>query len=191
MTNRTNVLVIGSGAAGLRTAIAVYKAGSEVVVVGKRLRKVADMELVQFHPTGMVYPEEWAGMLVTEAVRDEEKLQEGLKRLGEIKAAAGDVDVRPTSEGYGDLAHALDLRASLVSAEASLLGAIERRERRGAHNRSDHPKLDPNFRQNFVIARSDGETLSISGEPVDEVPHDLEEWARDDGEVDIAGRLLE
>ena len=63
--------------------------------------------------------------------------------------------------------------------------------RRGAHNRSDHPKLDPNFRQNFVIARSDGGTLSISGEPVDEVPHDLEEWARDDGEVDIAGRLLE
>ena len=49
------------------------------------------------------------------------------------------MDVRPTSEGYADLAHALDLRASLVSAEASLLGAIERRESRGAHNRSDYP----------------------------------------------------
>jgi succinate dehydrogenase / fumarate reductase, flavoprotein subunit len=35
---------------------------------GCRLR---DMELVQFHPTGMVYPEEWAGTLVTEAVRAE------------------------------------------------------------------------------------------------------------------------
>ena len=29
------------------------------------------MELVQFHPTGMVAPEEAAGMLVTEAVRGE------------------------------------------------------------------------------------------------------------------------
>jgi len=36
--------------------------------VGCRLR---DMELVQFHPTGMVHPEESAGTLVTEAVRGE------------------------------------------------------------------------------------------------------------------------
>ena len=32
---------------------------------------VMDMELVQFHPTGMVFPEEAAGTLVTEAVRGE------------------------------------------------------------------------------------------------------------------------
>ena len=32
---------------------------------------LAGMELVQFHPTGMVHPEEWAGVLVTEAVRGE------------------------------------------------------------------------------------------------------------------------
>ena len=36
--------------------------------VGCRLR---DMEFVQFHPTGMVHPEESAGTLVTEAVRGE------------------------------------------------------------------------------------------------------------------------
>jgi succinate dehydrogenase / fumarate reductase flavoprotein subunit len=35
---------------------------------GCRLR---DMELVQFHPTGMVFPEQFAGTLVTEAVRGE------------------------------------------------------------------------------------------------------------------------
>lgn len=33
--------------------------------------ELADMELVQFHPTGMVYPEQMAGTLVTEAVRGE------------------------------------------------------------------------------------------------------------------------
>ena len=105
--------------------------------------------------------------------------------------AAGDVDVRPTSEGYADLAHALDLRASLVSAEASLLGAVERRESRGAHNRSDHPELDPRLRKNFVITRNDEGNLAVSSQPVDEVPGDLKEWVRDDGEVDIASRLLE
>jgi succinate dehydrogenase / fumarate reductase, flavoprotein subunit len=124
-------------------------------------------------------------------VRDEAKLGEGLDRLRKIQAAAGDVDVRPTSEGYADLAHALDLRASLLSAEASLLGAIERRETRGAHIRADFPDLDPHFKKNFVVTRDERGTLSVSAKAVDEVPGDLEEWAREEGEVDIAGRLLE
>jgi succinate dehydrogenase flavoprotein subunit len=40
-SNVANVLVIGTGAAGLRAAIAAYQAGSEVVVIGKRARKDA------------------------------------------------------------------------------------------------------------------------------------------------------
>ena len=124
-------------------------------------------------------------------VRNEEKVREGLNRLRKIRAAAGDVDVRPTSEGYADLAHALDLRASLVSAEASLLGALERRESRGAHNRSDHPKLDPGLETNFVVTRDGAGNLSVSDKPVEADPDHLKVWAKDDGEVDVAGRLLE
>src|SRR3979411_12770 len=37
-TRTTNVLVIGSGAAGLRAAIAAHQAGTEVLVIGKRHR---------------------------------------------------------------------------------------------------------------------------------------------------------
>src|SRR5687767_5571862 len=37
-THVANVLVIGTGAAGLRAAIAAHQAGAEVVVVGKRPR---------------------------------------------------------------------------------------------------------------------------------------------------------
>src|SRR5919198_1222588 len=37
-SNVANVLVIGTGAAGLRAAIAAHQAGSDVVVVGKRRR---------------------------------------------------------------------------------------------------------------------------------------------------------
>jgi pimeloyl-ACP methyl ester carboxylesterase len=40
-TRVSNVLVVGSGAAGLPAAIAVHAAGREVVIVGKRLRKDA------------------------------------------------------------------------------------------------------------------------------------------------------
>lgn len=45
---------------GIGTAIA-YEAGAELM----------DMEMVQFHPTGMVYPDTAKGVLVTEAVRGE------------------------------------------------------------------------------------------------------------------------
>jgi succinate dehydrogenase / fumarate reductase flavoprotein subunit len=38
-TNVTNILVIGSGGAELRAAIAAHESGKEVVVIGKRLRK--------------------------------------------------------------------------------------------------------------------------------------------------------
>ena len=41
------------------------------------------------------------------------------------------------------------------------------------------------------MTRDEHGPLAISDKAVDEVPGDLEEWAQDDGEVDIAGRLLE
>jgi succinate dehydrogenase flavoprotein subunit len=87
-TNVSNVLVIGSGAAGLRAAIAVYRSRSEVVVVGMCLRKDTRTVLA----------------------------------AGDINAALGTID----PEGY--------------------------------------------WQQHFS---------------------DTEEWAEDDGEVDVAGKLLE
>jgi succinate dehydrogenase / fumarate reductase, flavoprotein subunit len=130
----------------------------------------------------------WEGCGV---VRAEEGLREALTKLDEIKKAAGDVDVRPDSEGYGDLAHALDLRASLVTAEASLLGATQRRESRGAHQRSDHPHLDPSMKMNLVISKNPDGRLHVSREPVPPVPDYLRAWAEGDDEVEVAGRLLE
>ncbi|WP_343417274.1 FAD-binding protein [Candidatus Flexifilum breve] len=40
-THVSNVLVIGTGAAGLRAAIAAYEAGCDVVLVGKSLKRDA------------------------------------------------------------------------------------------------------------------------------------------------------
>ena len=60
------------------------------------------------------------------------------------------MDVRPSSEGYRDLAVALDLRASLAVAEATVLSAQARQESRGAHQRYDYPDLDPGLKVNFV-----------------------------------------
>ena len=56
-------------------------------------------------------------------VRTETGLRAGLDELERLRGAAEDVDVQPGSEGWTDLAHALDLRAGLLAAEATLRSA--------------------------------------------------------------------
>jgi succinate dehydrogenase / fumarate reductase, flavoprotein subunit len=119
-------------------------------------------------------------------VRHEEALREGLRELASIREASGSVDVRPGAEGWSDLAHALDLRAGLVAAEASLRSAIERRETRGAQIRTDFPDLDPALQVNLHLdARMEPWT-----EAVPPVPDALREWANQPLVVG-AERLLE
>jgi succinate dehydrogenase / fumarate reductase flavoprotein subunit len=123
-------------------------------------------------------------------VRSEAKIDDGLERVAEIKEALPSIDVRPTAEGYGDLAHLLDLRASLAVAEATLLGARERQETRGAHNRSDYPELDRGLTATIRVRRED-ERLELERVPVPAVPPHLGSWADDGADIDSAGRLLE
>ena len=123
-------------------------------------------------------------------VRNEESLFTGLDELNQIREATANLDVRPSSEGYQDLALALDLRSSLDSAEATIRCAIERRETRGAHNRSDYPELDPALTKNFIVILNDEGDQVIQEWDVAPLPLELENWI-DDKEIEVAGRLLE
>jgi succinate dehydrogenase / fumarate reductase, flavoprotein subunit len=124
-------------------------------------------------------------------VRDRAGLQHGLERVAELRRLAGEVDVRPTSEGYADLAHALDLRASLAAAEATLLGALARTESRGAHQRRDHPEPSPGLRANLQVRLDPARGLTTTTQPVPPVPPELQAWADATPDVGVAGRLLE
>jgi len=123
-------------------------------------------------------------------VRDERGLRAGLDRLDGLRAAAKDLDVRPEDEGHRALALALDVRAALLSAEATLRGALERRESRGAHQRSDHPETDPALAVNFVV-RLDGGRQVVHPRAVVEVPAELQEVLEGAEALPVAGRLLE
>jgi succinate dehydrogenase / fumarate reductase flavoprotein subunit len=139
----------------------------------------------------------WQGCGV---VREAAGLKGTLDRIDQLTEASAHVDVRPSSEGYLDLAVALDLRASLLAAEATVRGAFERRESRGAHQRSDHPAVDPAMRVTLRSrlqdldraggARGAGrlETTAVVLPPV---PPSFGELLTAPRELSAAGRLLE
>ena len=124
---------------------------------------------------------EYAGV-----IRNEEGLTRGLTELDAVEARLPDLAVHPDIAGFDDLAHALDLKGSLIAARATIESARERRETRGAHNRSDYPKLDPALQVNMVWSL----TAGITQEPVPETPAYI---ARLTATTDdsVAGKLVE
>ncbi|HEX2324416.1 MAG TPA: FAD-binding protein [Chloroflexota bacterium] len=130
----------------------------------------------------------WEGCGV---LRDAPRLEGALRRIGELQAVAGAVDVRPSAEGYLDLALALDLRGALLVAEATVRGALRRAESRGAHQRADHPQLDPALTLSFRTRRNGEGELETAPVPLPPLPGELRALAEAEGELAVAGRLLE
>jgi len=119
-------------------------------------------------------------------VRDEQGLTAGLRELDEIEARTQEIGVHPDIAGFQDLAHAFDVKASLIAARATLEAARERRETRGCHNRSDYPDLDPTLQVNLVWSPSTG----VVREEIPEVPQEITELIQEQ-EVPTAGKLVE
>jgi succinate dehydrogenase / fumarate reductase flavoprotein subunit len=117
-------------------------------------------------------------------VRDEDGLKTALARLDDIEAATNDLGVHTDLAGFQDLAHAFDLRSALVAARATVDAAIERRETRGCHNRSDYPKLDESLRVNMVWSGPE----KVVQEAVKAIPVEIAGLIR---EVSTAGKLVE
>jgi succinate dehydrogenase / fumarate reductase flavoprotein subunit len=178
-------------------AAAGYSAGRDLQLRDRRVVRAADEELSSLIRHGRQFARPLQRALrdamweTCGVVRDQAGLQRGLERVAELRQLAGQMDVRPTSEGYGDLAHALDLRASQAAAEATLLGALARTESRGAHQRRDHPEPSPELRVNFQTRQDPDGRLRTASRPVPPIPPELQALAGATQDVSIAGRLLE
>lgn len=117
-------------------------------------------------------------------VRSEEGLLSGLAELAEVEERMNQVGIHPDIAGYHDLAHAFDLKATALAARATLAAALERRETRGCHNRSDYPDLDPELQVNLLWSPSTG----ITREAVPPVPEEIAALMED---VSAEGKLVE
>jgi succinate dehydrogenase / fumarate reductase flavoprotein subunit len=117
-------------------------------------------------------------------VRDEAGLLAGLTELDAIEARIADVGVHPDIAGFQDLAHAFDLKSAALAARATLEAALERRETRGCHNRSDFPELDEELQVNLVWSGPG----RIEREAIPAIPAEIQELMQD---VSVVGKLVE
>jgi len=100
--------------------------------------------------------------------RSEEGLKKGMEKLQEIKERAEELKVYDTSKVFNtNLQQTLEFLNLLEVAETIVLGAIERKESRGAHARTDYPKRDDdNFLKHSVIRKKEDGSLEITWKPV-------------------------
>ena len=110
-------------------------------------------------------------------IRDEAGLTQGLEQVLELTERAEECGTGgPSGRQFNPGWHtAEDLRSMLVNAEALFRCALERKESRGAHARSDYPRLDPRLAQvNMVVVTSEG-GMSVRAVENDAIPYDLTE----------------
>ena len=82
------------------------------------------------------------------------------QRLGTVSIADKDRRVNQALRRY------LELEAMIPVAEAMARGAIERRESRGSHTRTDYPSRDDRNYLHHTIAAMKKGTITISSAPV-------------------------
>ena len=99
--------------------------------------------------------------------------------------------MRPDSEGFEDLALAFDLEASILSAEATVLGAIERKASRGSHQRSDFPEVNSEIDCTFRIALDSNHKPVATRHELLPLTDELKACIERTKEIDTKGKLLE
>jgi succinate dehydrogenase / fumarate reductase, flavoprotein subunit len=106
-------------------------------------------------------------------IRTEAELRKALVVIGQLKERSLKLRVEGNRHYNPGWHLALDLHSLLTFAEAATIAAIERKESRGGHTRDDYPNTDARFAKvNIVVRRNDG-TLSITQEPLPEMPDEL------------------
>ena len=117
-------------------------------------------------------------------VRDEQGLKTGLAEIEAIESRMAHIGVHPDVAGFQDLAHAFDLKSAILAAKATLQSALERRESRGAHNRSDYPELDPSLQVNLVWSKDE----TVAHETIPAIPAHISALIED---INTLGKLVE
>ncbi len=111
-------------------------------------------------------------------IRDDATMRTYLDRLMDLKAR---IEVCGTGGTGGSAFNpgwhtALDVRNMVINAEAIFRCAIERRESRGGHARSDYPNLDPDWEKvNLIASLGPDGAMKVEARPREPIPDHLME----------------
>lgn len=106
-------------------------------------------------------------------IRVESELKQAIEKLEEFKERLEKLSAG-TLKRFNSAWHmALDLYSMVTVSEAVAKSALERKESRGGHARDDYPKMDPNFGKINHVARFKDNKVTVSPEPLPEMPDEL------------------
>jgi succinate dehydrogenase / fumarate reductase flavoprotein subunit len=99
--------------------------------------------------------------------RNEEGLHDALRKIRELKERSNLITIKEKGNVYNqNLVGALEMKNLVELAEVVATGALERKESRGSHFRTDFPKRDDENYLKHTIARRVNNTIEISYVPV-------------------------
>lgn len=108
--------------------------------------------------------------------RTEAEMAEGLRQVRFLREEYERVGCRTPLGAFNfELLHLLELRSLLYLGEITLAGALERRESRGSHFRTDYPTRDDARWLKHTVARLEGEEIQFSYSEVDVSRHEPRE----------------
>jgi succinate dehydrogenase / fumarate reductase flavoprotein subunit len=114
-------------------------------------------------------------------IREETKLQNGLKRILELKNEFYSKDniLKEFKIDDGNAENIFltwEVKSSLVVCEAIIRGALTRQESRGSHYRSDFPKLDDEKWKVNIFCRKEGRKMVLFKDSVKEIKGPLADF---------------
>lgn len=78
-------------------------------------------------------------------------IKKGLEKIKEIKSRVQEVEVRVEDRNFQDLVNIFNLDSALITGEATIISALNRKESRSAHQRSDYKDTNINQEVNYKI----------------------------------------
>ncbi len=99
--------------------------------------------------------------------RNEEKLQKGLSLLADLKKKLAHIQLTDHSRVFNtELIGLLELENLFVTAEATLMSALDRKESRGSHTRSDFTERNDDEFLHHTLTQSNNGSMQLSRQPV-------------------------
>ena len=122
-------------------------------------------------------------------IRDEENLQNGMEKLNELEKLLPNIDIRLGDNNQKDLINKLDLQSSVITAKATIFSSLERKESRGAHQRSDFKELVEGNYFNINISLK-GDKFIISKKNISNLKKELQSLLINSEKVEVLKEKL-